>query len=634
MSFSHPYLLFFAWAAAALLLVVFLGMSQRRRLLKRYAADEGLTRLAGQVSAGRRYVRAILAAAALVFMVIALAGPRYGYHWEEIQQKGVDLVVALDCSRSMLAEDVDPSRLVRAKREIVDLIGKLAGDRLGLVAFGGDAFLQCPLTLDYSAFNIFLDALTPDFLPRGGTNLGAAVDTSMSAFDTEVASDKAIILITDGESTTGPDPVAAARKAAEKGVRLFTIGVGAEQGAPVPGENGGFKRDDAGRMVVSRLDEETLEKMAAVTGGIYVRSEAGDMDLDAIYQGQIQKNMKKEVLESGRKRVRENRFQWFAALALLCLLAERLVPVRKTLMVLLLAALLLPAGSRVQAAGLYDEVRQGRQAYEQGEYEKALKHFIEAQLKDPENPRLLYNIGDAYYKNKEYQEAARHFQDALKQAEDDEASLRRNILYNLGNTRFKQHDFKAAIDFYKQALDLDETDQQARDNLELARQAREQQKRQEQEQEKKREQEKRQEQEQEQEKGQRSGEQEEQQPDRKKDRAEESGKDGRDSSGDQPEKDKSAADDKEAGDKSRQTGTEPEQAEDESQSEEQASPSSRDSSGEDERDGDRAAGQERSAPGGDTPGASIGADRLNRLEDKPGAAMLPAYKGRKVEKDW
>ncbi len=396
MRFASPYMLFFVWVAAGLLLLVFFGAARRKKILCRYAADTpGYERLTRTVSARRRYLRGGLGAIAFVAVVFALSGPQYGYRWETVKQRGVDLVVALDCSRSMLAADIAPTRLERAKREIIDLLEMLSGDRIGLVAFAGEAFLQCPLTQDYSAFHVFLKTLSPDFLPVGGTNLAAAVKTAMSAFDPQSLSDKAVILITDGESTTGADPLEAARQAAGKDIALFCIGVGGEQGVPVPGEKGSFQKDAGGKIVLTSLDEKTLREMAGLTGGAYVRSVAGDMDLDAIYHQQVQKTMEKQTLESGRRRVWENRYQWFLALALLCLIAEMLLGARKPVVLVLAALCVLGGAETARAGNVYNDVQKGRIAYEKEDYEAALKHFIDAQLKAPENPQLYYNIGDA-----------------------------------------------------------------------------------------------------------------------------------------------------------------------------------------------------------------------------------------------
>ena len=227
----------------------------------------------------------------VLFTAVALAGPKYGYRWQEIRQQGVDIIIALDCSRSMTAADIQPTRLERAKREVFDLLAMLQGDRVGLVAFAGTAFLQCPLTLDYDAFNLFLNALSPDYLPVGGTDITGALATALDSFDPKSASDKAVILITDGENTGDGEPLKAAETLKEKKIKLFCIGVGGSDGVPIPEPAGGFKKDRSGQIVLSRLDENTLKKMAVVTGGTYVRSVAGDMDLDAIYTDEIRRTM-------------------------------------------------------------------------------------------------------------------------------------------------------------------------------------------------------------------------------------------------------------------------------------------------------------------------------------------------------
>ncbi len=262
----------------------------------------------------------------LFFLVLALSGPQYGYKWQEIERKGIDIIVALDCSRSMLATDISPTRLDRAKREVYDLLTMLQGDRIGLVAFSGTAFLQCPLTLDYNAFHLFLKTLTPDFLPVGGTDIFGAVSVSIAGFEEKANSEKAVILITDGENTGDDDPMKAAEEAEKAGVKLFCIGVGSGDGVPVPDKEGGFKKDKSGNIVLSKMDEDTLKKMAIRTGGTYVRSVSGDMDLDAIYKDEIRGKMEASTLQSGRKQIWEDRYQWFLGFAIIALMIELFLP--------------------------------------------------------------------------------------------------------------------------------------------------------------------------------------------------------------------------------------------------------------------------------------------------------------------
>jgi len=320
MTFADLHMLYLIWLVPAVAALFAWGAVRRRRILTTFASGRSRSSVLPEKTTGRRRVRAGLMVLSVLFLILALAGPRYGYVWQEVERKGVDIIVALDCSKSMLAADVKPSRLERAKREIIDLLAMLEGDRIGLVAFAGEAFLQCPLTLDYSSFNMFLEALSPDYLPVGGTDLQGALTVSMEAFKSEEATDKAVILITDGESTDG-NPQEVAKKAAELGIKVFTIGVGSKEGVPVPDASGGFKKNRDGSILLSKLDAATLKQMAALTGGSFVRSVAGDMDLDVIYTQGIRKTMEARSLESSRKKVWENRYQWFLGAAIFCLVA-------------------------------------------------------------------------------------------------------------------------------------------------------------------------------------------------------------------------------------------------------------------------------------------------------------------------
>ena len=258
-----------------------------------------------------------------VFLFLALTRPQWGYNWEDIKQEGVDIIIALDVSRSMLAEDIKPNRLERAKRKIADLLNMLKGDRVGLVAFAGTSFVQCPLTLDYSAARIFLNAIDTDLIPIQGTALGDALRKSIKAFRTEEKKSKAIILITDGEDQSGL-ALEAAKEAREAGVKVFTIGIGKEIGAPLPNpdKSRGFLKNKQGEVILTKLDETTLQKISLETGGSYVRSVTGDIDLKTIYFDQISQKVDKKQFKSERRKIWQERFQWFIFSALLFLLYE------------------------------------------------------------------------------------------------------------------------------------------------------------------------------------------------------------------------------------------------------------------------------------------------------------------------
>ena len=309
-------------------LILFLaGAAKRKRALaEQFVTAAMLPRLVREQCWQGRKTRTMLTLLGLLFMVLAMAQPKWGFEWEDLKQEGVDIIVAVDVSQSMLAADIKPSRLERARHEVSDLLNLLDGDRIGLVAFAGTSFLQCPLTLDYQAAKIFLDALEPDLIPIQGTSIGHALRTAIAAFSRVEKKSKAIILITDGEDHGG-NLEEVSRLALEEGVKIFVIGIGQETGAPIPSaEPGrGFKKDSSGELVLSKFNEPLLQKIAVQSGGTYVRSVIGDMDLQKIYLEDIKQTVATKELRTSRRKRWQERFQWMLALALLCLTAERAV---------------------------------------------------------------------------------------------------------------------------------------------------------------------------------------------------------------------------------------------------------------------------------------------------------------------
>ena len=268
----------------------------------------------------KNFIR-ILAAALLI---AALARPQWGFKWEEVKQHGLSIIVTLDTSKSMLAQDIKPNRLQQAKWGIRDLVKELRGDRIGLVAFAGDAFLQCPATVDYAAFLMMLDDVYAGIVPVGGTDLYVALDSSIESFEKaeETQADKVIILISDGEGHTG-DPLSLVPKLKEQDIRVFAIGVGTREGELIQTSDG-FVKDNAGHVVKSSLNEDMLERIAFETGGFYVRSAPGDFGLERVYQQGIAE-LQREEREARMTKNWVERYQWFIGAALLLLILESAV---------------------------------------------------------------------------------------------------------------------------------------------------------------------------------------------------------------------------------------------------------------------------------------------------------------------
>ncbi len=330
MNFGRFWILHFIWLLPLAVLLLTFSARKRKKALERFADPHLLTRLTGQDPKRRRFFKALLLVTALGLMLFALAEPRWGSHYQEVSQKGVDIMLLVDVSPSMMVEDIKPNRLERARREILDFLHVVQGDRLGLVAFSGAAFIQCPLTLDYGALEMFLGQLEPDLIPVPGTDLGAAIETGISSFDFESETDKVILLITDGEDNE-QRALQAAGLAAKKGIKIFVFGMGETSGGPIPAGNGqgGFKKDEEGKLILSKLEEESLGQIARETQGSYVRSVAGDLDLDLLYFDGIKSTTRAKTVKSGKIKVYEERFPVFLVAAFLLLLLEGFIVERK-----------------------------------------------------------------------------------------------------------------------------------------------------------------------------------------------------------------------------------------------------------------------------------------------------------------
>ncbi|HKI49330.1 MAG TPA: VWA domain-containing protein, partial [Desulfobacteria bacterium] len=497
MQFAHSIWLLAGVAACGILALSFYHFQKKSAAaLKQFASGRLLEKLTSGVSPRKRMIKRVILILAVASIFVALARPQMGFQWKEVKRKGIDILVAVDTSKSMLAEDVRPNRLERSKFGIMDFVSKLEGDRVGLLPFAGTAFLMCPLTLDYDAFKNSLDALDTQIIPQGGTDLASAIYEAEAAFNND-ANHKILILVTDGEDLEG-EALSAAKAAKERGLTIYTVGVGTPSGELIPliqgGKDGAFVKDEKGQPVKSRLDETMLQKIAEATGGRYEPLGQQAEGLEAIYREKLSLVPKHELAERMQK-VPMERFQWPLMLALILLLAEFAISDRKRRRkpfpgiksayrripklgraagaaslgaIVLLAILVLGYRSAHASPGGAEA------AYKAGNYDVAVDGYRSEAQKAPEDPQLQFNLGASAYKNKQYPEALASFKKSLSV---QDIPLQNQSYYNMGNTLYRQGEqtekqnpqqtiqrWEASIQSYENALKLKPDDKDAEFN--------------------------------------------------------------------------------------------------------------------------------------------------------------------------
>src|SRR6266481_4400161 len=440
MQFAQPIWLLAGLVTCSALVWQYRRFDRKQRIaLAQFVSARLLPKLTSSISASRKLVKRILFILGVAFVFIALARPQAGFELQETHRKGLELLFAVDTSKSMLAQDVKPDRLTRAKLAVTDLVAKLNGDGVGLIAFAGSSFLQCPVTLDYDAFHESLDALDVNVIPKGGTDIAAAIHEAETVFKTRTTADKIVILITDGEDLGG-EAISAAQSAAKNGVKIFSVGVGSTTGelVPVPSETGetDFAKDENGRPVKSRLDETTLKKIAELTGGIYQPLGAQGEGLTNIYERGLA-GFKRQDLKAREARVPLEKFHWALLAALACFVGELLIGNRRRVRgsnlrpATAAAALMILAGVASTKAA---SPQSAEQAYEKGDFAKSQQDYAASAAREPSKAELQFNAGDASYKTGDYAQAASGFEKSLKTGQ---VPVQQNAYYNLGNTKYR-----------------------------------------------------------------------------------------------------------------------------------------------------------------------------------------------------
>lgn len=486
MSFGAPQW-FWGLLLIPVLIALFAGAEQRgARRLQEFVSARLLPQLAATVNRPRRIFRFALQLAGLALIITSLAQPRWGYTFEDVKRKGLDLLIAIDTSRSMLSNDVAPNRLERVKLTAHDLIGELKGDRVGLIAFAGRAFLQAPLTIDYAACSESISDIDTKTIPEGGTNISEAITLATTTFGKSAIGNRALIIFTDGEELSG-DALRSAKAASDAGVRIFTIGVGTPQGSliPIPGESGGtaFVKDSGGQVVKSKLDEKVLGQIAKVAGGFYLHLENGPRTMQQLYNDGLGKMQAAEIDARLSSRSIE-RYEWPLGAALVVLALSILVGERKrtkTRSVVVVPAKAAVAVSLMLAFSNFAHgAAPGIDAYRNENFQDAFTEFQETLKTHPNSQardELEFDSGAAAYKMKNYGKALELFSQALL---SPDTGLQGKSHYNLGNTLYqrgeeqkneqkKLTDWTNALNHYQQTLKIDPNNKEAKENYEFVK---------------------------------------------------------------------------------------------------------------------------------------------------------------------
>ncbi len=467
MQFQHPYYFLMALALLPMGLLYVRYLRWKKERIRRIGEMVLVETLTKSYSRRNFSIRIALTGIAFILLVTALATLRKPQGGDTVRRNGMDVMIALDVSRSMLAQDVQPSRLDRAKQLLYRLIDKLPDDRIGMVVFAGKAYLQLPLTTDHAAAKMYIASLSTEAVPTQGTVFNEALKMSYSGFNTADKKYRAIVLVSDGEDHD-EDAEKTARLLAGEGVLINTVGIGSAEGTQIyDPATGTPKLDAAGNPVITRINEDLLRKIALTTGGVYTHFSSAEATAGTL-QGQLQTMERRSVTDTAFS-VYSHYFQWFLAAGLLLLLLSFLIPEyprgnlrQQTALLIFLALAGLPAGAQEAR----DLIRQGNTSYDQQRYSEAAAAYRKAVTDREQQGTALYNLGNALYKDNQHEEALQAYSDAVSAGGTN--SEKAAAWYNKGVVFQQQKKLPDCIAAYKNALRLNPGDAEARINLQQA----------------------------------------------------------------------------------------------------------------------------------------------------------------------
>jgi Ca-activated chloride channel family protein len=457
-----------------LLAVLWLLLRWKKKTAARMGDPALISLLIDSFSSTRFLFKANIALLAFIIIVLGASNLQKPGSMENVQRKGVDVMLLLDVSKSMLARDIKPSRLAKAKQFLLRLTDQLENDRIGLILFAGRSYLQMPLTSDHGAARMYIEDASPDAVPTQGTVIGEALSMANTAFNSKERKYKSIVLVSDGEDHD-PEAAKMAKKLADDGVMINTVGIGSPDGSPIEDPTTGeLKKDAEGHTVISKLNEAELQNLSNVTNGQYIRLD--NVDDALITMTQQLEGAEKKALSDAEFIDYKNYFQWFMAAAFVLLLTElflserrkRAIPVSKAaVQAVVLLLITLTATLSAAAQNGNNLIRSGNRYYKKQQLDQSLQQYQAAVKKAPDNPAANYNLGNAQFKKNDYDAAAKSYDASVTHSPTDKA-MQEKGLYNKGVAMVKQKKLQESIDAWKSALKLDASDSDARENLEKA----------------------------------------------------------------------------------------------------------------------------------------------------------------------
>lgn len=495
MNIKHPELLTLLFLLPLVIGFLIWSFKKSKKNLLEFCVEKRIPELIPSFKPRFIFFKSVLLCLTLLFLVIGLISPRWNFDVQTIEKQGSNIFIAIDVSKSMLASDISPNRLFRAKLEIAKLIDKLDGDKVGIIVFAGTSFLQSPLTHDYGMVKEWVQQIDVDSITAEGTSIKSAIETAIRGFSFLESNEKYLVIVSDGEEQDQQTNELAA-EAKKQGIKIISIGIGSAGGAPIS-YNDELIKDKNGKIVISKLNESLLKDIAKITEGKYVSSRSGNLNLENVYDNFIKKGQNRKNLKSSKIQRWQETYQIFLSFSLLFLIIESFFGLifnfinkpenknrellksksiksrekkpkqKKNILPIIIFLILSSLCSRPAEAFVNPNIIQGDFNIKNSKYTTAKELYIKALSDNPQNARLNYNLARIIYKENNFKQAESLFKKSIQNNPKND-DLKEKAFYNLGNSYFKQKDYRKAISSYKAVLKLNPQDRDAIYNLKLA----------------------------------------------------------------------------------------------------------------------------------------------------------------------